>query len=293
MNKYLFFTQCYVRELPSVKRLHASLRKHDESVNFLAVLVDDATNIPAGFSFDFEIIGISEMQLGVFDELCTRYNWNELRDNCKPFVVSHLLQKNESVVYIDPTTIFYNSPEIFSETLEKSNAFWVPQLLFAHQHPKENDALNWGIYHNGTMGFRISHTTDKLLAWWQQHTRFKGFIDSCKGMNTDRLCLELAPILFENTTVLKHPGVNIGEWNTKERRIRGFFGNKTVANQPLISTNFKYKSVRDVSFAGITPAFGLYVRELTYAERNFAPILKQILKRIDAFFNQFYVYISA
>lgn len=280
MNKLLCFTTCYVKELPYANRLFESLKKYKQNTDFVVVLVDEQSNIPADFNYGYEILPMSEIDNEILTELGSRYNWNELKDNCKPFIFSYLLRKREQVFYVDCTTVFRQDTSVFEETLATYNAFVVPQLLFAHQHPKENEALNLGIYHNGCMGFNASEVTANWMKWWQNHTRYKGYFDPCKGMNTDRLCLEFAPVLFKNTCVLKHPGVNVGNWNLPER--------KNLNPAELISTN--YADLPKSKLLSVSPEYGSVVAELSFAERNISPKLKSVNQKIDDFFNRYYVY---
>lgn len=280
MKKILYFTTCYIRELPYVNRLFKSLKNHDENSDFTAVLIDNAATIPEDFEVGYDILSMEDIDMNILTELSNRYNWNELKNNCKPFIFSHLLKENERVAYVDCTTVFHQSPAIFTETLKANNAFIVPQLLFAHQHPKENDALNLGIFHNGCMGFNASETTEEWMLWWQNHTRYKGYYDPCKGMNTDRLCLEFAPILFKDTHVLKHPGINIGNWNVPER--------KNVNQKDIITTN--YADLPKSKLLSVFPEYGIPVSELSFSQKYIVPGLRKINQGIDDFFNQFYVY---
>ncbi len=275
-----YFTTCYARDLPYANRLFESLKKFQQHDNFVVVLVDDNANIPASFIYEYELLWLKDIDGEILTELSNSYNWNELKNNCKPFIFSYLLKKNKQVVYLDCPTIFHQSPVIFEETLASYNAFVVPQLLFAHQHPKENDALNLGIFHNGCVGFNASTTTQKWLVWWQNHTRFKGYYNPCKGMNTDRLCLEFAPIFFENTHVLKNPGVNVGAWNFPER--------KNLKASELITTN--YADLPKSELLAVIPAYGIPVVELNFTQRNILPNLRKVNQKIDGFFNRYYVY---
>lgn len=276
----MIFTTCYVRELPYVNRLFNSFKKHVDNANFTVVLVDDEANIPKGFVSDYKILSMNDIDAEILKELSNRYNWEELKNNCKPFIFSYLLKSIKQVIYLDCQTVFHQPTAIFSETLAQYNAFVVPQIQSTKQHPKENDALNLGIFHNGCIGFNASETTEKWMAWWQNHTRFKGYFDPCNGMNTDRLCLEFAPILFENTHVLKNIGVNVGKWT---------FGKRTMQkNAELITSN--YADLRKSKLLPVVPAYGIAVRELSFAERNIAPVLHKVNQKIDDFFNRYYVY---
>lgn len=280
MNKTLYFTTSYVRELPYVNRLFDSFNKYIRNARFKVILIDNAANIPEEFDFAYEVISMDDINVGMMSELSNRYDWNELKNNCKPFIFSHLLKENEQVVYVDCTTIFHQKTDLFDEVLATHNAFVVPQLLFAHQHPKENDALNLGIFHNGCMGFNSSEITAKWMAWWQNHARFNGYVEPCRGMNTDRLCLEFAPIFFENTHVLKHAGVNVGEWNKPERR--------KMPREEIISTN--YADLPKSKLLSVIPEYGIPVPELSFSQKYISPILQKAVQKIDDFFNQYYVY---
>lgn len=280
MNKLLYFTTCYVRDLPYANRLFESLKKFQHNADFVVVLIDDKASIPASFICEHELLSMKNIDGEILTDLSNRYNWNELKNNCKPFIFSYLLKENKQVIYLDCPTVFHQKTTIFSETLAQYNAFVVPQIQSPNQHPKENDALNLGIFHNGCIGFNASETTEKWIAWWQNHTRFKGYFDPCNGMNTDRLCLEFAPILFENTHVLKNIGVNVGKWT---------FGKRTMQkNAELITSN--YADLRKSKLLPIVPAYGIAVRELSFSERNIAPVLHKVNQKIDDFFNRHYVY---
>jgi hypothetical protein len=257
-----------------------SLKKHTSDADLIVVLVDEVGNIPDNFEYDFSISSMNDIDSEILAELSNRYNWNELKSNCKPFIFNHLLKENRQVVYVDCSTVIHKFVDIFEETLSSHNAFVVPQLLFAHQHPKENDALNFGVFHNGCMGFNASETTDKWMEWWQNHTRFKGYFDPCKGMNTDRFCLEFSPIFFKNTYVLKHPGVNLGDWNKPERT--------NISQQEIITTN--YTDLPKSKLLPVVPEYGIPIPELSFAQRVISPKLKKVNQGIDDFFNRYYVY---
>lgn len=272
MKNLVLFTQCYTRELAYLSKLHQSICTFEPTVDFKVILIDklaDTSNYP------FEIIPISSMKIAVFEELSKKYNWIELKNNCKPFVIEKLLTQYEQVIYLESTTQLHQPLSVLKESLESKNAFLVPQLLNANQHKKENNALNLGIYHTGLMGFNRSEETVRFLKWWQQHTLHKGFYNPCVGMNTDRLCLELAPIFFKNTAVLKHQGLNLGYWNKDDRKI-----NPTA----IITSNTELKINYNRS---PKPAYGLFAKEYSSTQRKLRSVLNFTIRQIDAFFDSF------
>jgi hypothetical protein len=123
MNKLLYFTTCYVRDLPYANRLFRSIKKYASDISFVVVLIDEERNIPDNFEYDFRILSMNNVNSEILTELSGRYNWNELKNNCKPFIFSHLLKENKQVIYLDHSTIIHQSIDVFYETLASNNAF--------------------------------------------------------------------------------------------------------------------------------------------------------------------------
>lgn len=287
MKKMLVFTQCYANELPFANLLYQSLKRHNPTLDFKAVMID-AKQEKWNKDFSFELLWIEDFGISEFQELASKYTWKELKNNCKPFVINRLLKKNSSVLYLDCTTEIFDSLEEIQKIIEEKSFILVPQFVEARPFEGENDALNKGIYHNGLMAFRQCEETEKMLRWWQNHTLTKGFERLCEGMNTDRLSLEFAPIFFENGYILKHKGYNVGNWNESER---GFVQNK-LATEKLITYNHQTDVLAvypkdGKKFAMLRPAFGIPVKTLSRNEQKMVTTLDSILHKIDAFFDRF------
>lgn len=286
----MFFTVCYIRDLGNAVLLGNSLKKFYPETPFKIFLADKIENIPAKFQTEFEIEAIDLLTLA---ELA-KYNWNELKDNCKPFIAQKLLEKHQQVSYFDATSVVFSS---LNSILENSaNMILVPQLLFANKYPKENEALNEGIYHAGFFSMRQSDESLKLVNWWKNKAFEKGFERVCEGMNKDRLILELVPVLYKGVHVEKNPAINVGKWNLAERNFSLKNGQYFIENQKLLSFNFKgseyfdslKNELKQFSYLQkIKPAFGIPVIEKTVLQKVFEPTIKKAISAVDVFFDKF------
>lgn len=215
----LIFTVCSINQLPNAIVLGDSLKTHNPDFGFQIGLVDNKSNIPTNIQSPYPIIEVNSLNIKGFEKMSESYTHEELLADCKPFFAEYFLQKTEKLVFIDCTSVIFQSISFVSGILDHSNIILTPQLLFANAHPDEKQILNSGIYHAGFIGFKKSVETKTFLKWWGENTRTKGFKNMCKGLNADQLWLEHVPAMFEKVHILKDAGVNVGDWNLPERNI--------------------------------------------------------------------------
>lgn len=215
----LIFTVCSINQLPNAIVLGDSLKTHDPDNDFQIGLVDNQSNIPTNIQSTYPIIEVNSLNIKGFEKMSECYTHDELLADCKPFFAEYFLQKTEKLVFIDCTSVIFQSIAFVSDILGHSNIILTPQLLFANVHPDEKQTLNSGIYHSGFIGFKKSVETNKFLKWWGENTRTKGFKNMCKGLNADQLWLEHVPTMFEKVHIMKEAGINVGVWNLPERNI--------------------------------------------------------------------------
>jgi hypothetical protein len=261
-----------------------SLKTYNPEYNFQIGLVDIEANIPAYINIPYPFTGINSLNINAFDEMCTRYTYEEIIPNCKPFFAEYFLEKTDKLIFLDCTSVIFQSITFFCDLLNYSNIILTPQLLFANKHPNEKLILNSGIYHAGLIGFKKSNETFKFLQWWGKNTSTKGFKDMCKGLNCDQLWLEHVPAMYEDVNILKEVGVNIGYWNLPERNLKEL---KSVSK--LYSINYrdrkfpkeymgKLNTYSHKKLSKITPIFGI-------KDSNKPNMGKTIAKKIRSFNN--------
>lgn len=233
----IIFTVCSINQLANAIVLGDSLKTHNPAYEFQIGLVDNQSNIPTNIQSPYPITGVNSLNINDFEKMSERYTQEELLGDCKPFFAEYFLQKTEKLVFVDCTSVIFQSIAIIFDILDQSNIILTPQLLFANIHPDEKQILNSGIYHSGFIGFKKSEETTKFLKWWSDNTRTKGFKNLCKGLNSDQLWLEHVPAMFEGIHILKEAGINIGYWNLPERNI-----NQLKATSKLYSINYRNRN---------------------------------------------------
>lgn len=219
MASPIIFTVCSINQLANAIVLGDSLKIQNSDYHFQIGLVDKQSNIPTNIQSPYPIIEVNLLNIKGFGEMSERYTHEELVADCKPFFTEYFLQKTEKLIFIDCTSVIFQSISFVSDILDQSNIILTPQLLFANVHPDEKQILNSGIYHAGFIGLKKSDETLKFLKWWGKNTSTKGFKDLCKGLNKDQLWLEHVPAMYDGVYILKEAGVNIGYWNQPERNI--------------------------------------------------------------------------
>jgi len=259
----LFFTLCHINQLPQAHLLGDSIRAHQPDADFFIGLIDRTERIPADFKATYKIVSVDALNIPAFETMSAKYNVGELLSDCKPFFAAHALRNADKIIYVDCTSILYNSVDFISNDLDNYNIILVPQLLHAGVHPDEKQTLNTGIFHAGFMGLKKSAETNRFVEWWGNNTTQKGYTNLCIGFNADQLWLEHVPNFYNKVLIQKHNGLNVGMWNLPEREID--FSANTVNGQPLISVNFKgmkywpvyKKKLKQYAIKEVAPAYGL------------------------------------
>jgi hypothetical protein len=215
----IIFTVCSINHLANAIVLGDSLKIQHPDYDFQIGLVDNQSNIPKNIQSSYPITEVNSLNIKGFEEMSEHYTHEEILADCKPFFSEYFFQKTNKLIFIDCTSVIFQSISFISDILDQSNIILTPQLLFANKHHNEKLILNSGIYHAGFIGLKKSDETLKFLKWWGKNTSTKGFKDLCKGLNTDQLWLEHVPAMYEGVYILKEAGVNIGNWNQPERNI--------------------------------------------------------------------------
>ncbi|MDZ7933468.1 MAG: hypothetical protein U5M51_00500 [Emticicia sp.] len=288
----IIFTVCAINQLANAIVLGDSLNIHNPDYDFQIGLVDNLSNIPNPFQSPYPIIEVNSLNIKGLVDMAKRFTHEELVADCKPFFAEYFLEKTEKLIFIDCTSVVFQSISIISDILDQSNIILTPQLLFANVHPDEKQILNSGIYHSGFIGLKNSAETFNFLGWWGENTRTKGFKNMCKGLNADQLWLEHVPAMYEGVHILKESGINIGDWNLPERNI-----SELKSTAKLYSINYRDKSFPAEyhqqlnkyfhrKLTKITPAFGIENPDKLTTGKRIAKKIRSINKMIDTFIDK-------
>lgn len=289
----IIFTVCTINQLANAIVLGDSVKTHNPDYDFQIGLVDEESNIPSFIQSPYPINGVSSLNINGFGEMSERYTYEEIIADCKPFFAEYFLKKAEKLIFIDCTSIVFQSISFVTDSLNQSNIIITPQLLFANVHPDEKQILNSGIYHAGFIGLKKSDETSQFLAWWGNNTRQKGFKDMCKGLNADQLWLEHVPAMFDGVDILKESGVNIGYWNLPERNL-----NQLKSNSKLYTINYRDRTfpsdytekLNKYSYkklSKITPAYGFEDPNKPTLGKTIAKKIRSVNNLVDVILDKF------
>ena len=293
MASPIIYTVCSISQIANAIVLGDSLKTHNPDYNFQIGLVDFEDKIPAYVQSPYPFTSINSLNINGFDKMCSRYTYEEIIPNCKPFFAEYFLEKTEKLIFIDCTSVIFQSLAFVCDLLNHSNIVLTPQLLFANKHPNEKLILNSGIYHAGFIGFKKSDVTFKFLKWWGKNTRTKGFKDLCKGLNTDQLWLEHVPAIYEGVYILKESGINIGYWNQPERNIT-----QLKSTSKLYSINYrdrqfpkeyfeKLNKYSQKKLSKIKPTFGIEDPNKPTIGKTIAKKIRFLNKIVDVILDKF------
>lgn len=198
------------------------------------------------------VLTLDELGLPHKDHFLYRYGVMELNTAVKPFALSwiarNMPESSAGIMYVDPDIQFFR-PLTEVETLLSTGALLIltPHLtapLYDDKMPSELSIMKAGVYNCGFLAIGAHEQREEFLSWWCRRLEFGAFVDFGAGLFTDQKWIDLAPGLFPDVHVLRHPGYNVAYWN--------------LAHRPLgVDENGKYTAAgRELAFfhfSGIDP----------------------------------------
>lgn len=224
------FTICSNNYIYKARVLAASVRRLTQASVFLFL-----ADAPAG-NIDYEAIGFDRVffpdELGIpnLEWMKANYSVVEFNTAIKPFAFRYLLDHTPAnqVYFFDPDIKLYQALNSFDSFWENSFMLLTPHILSPlpqdGKFPSENLFCNHGIYNLGFLALSRCLMTDSFLDWWSERLLDKCIIDLREGYYVDQLPMNLAPLFFQPTTVISHPGCNMSYWNLHERKLEQIDG---------------------------------------------------------------------
>lgn len=221
----LVFTLCSNNYLAQAVTLGHSLLKYNPEYIFKIGLVDKKNERIDYASLYFEIVEAEKIGIDDWDNMILRYNIQELNTAVKPFYFNYFINLGDSykkIIYLDPDILIYSSFIGLENELESNDIVVTPHITVPindDKFPGENDFLNTGLYNLGFMAIKVSSSSKKLISWWADRLKTRGYNDVKNGMFTDQLWINFVPLFFEKVKLFTHPGYNMAYWNLQERAI--------------------------------------------------------------------------
>ena len=241
------FTSICLNYVPKAIVLARTLKKYNPDIRF-CVLVSD--RVPKGALdlidvFD-EVITIEELDITNKPSWIFRHTVVELCTAVKGYFIVDLLEREDcaAAFYFDPDIVCFSSLDVLKDKLAKASILLTPHLTDPEVTTEaiwDNEicALKHGVYNLGFLGLRPSPEGYRFARWWRDRLRDFCRADTAGGLFTDQRWVDLAPALFREVEIVRHPGCNAATWNLTNRNIEGdFSAGFTVNGEPLIFYHF-------------------------------------------------------
>lgn len=166
----------------------------------------------------YEIITLHELENEAVNRLANKYGKGSdaFRWGLKPVILKHLLTtlNFERVIYCDNDIYFFSNPTFLFDLLHE-NAILLTPHYYKYYPDKEQ---HWfeanfriGLYNAGFVA--VNKSAIPMLDWWEKACIYTMKKSYWRGLYDDQKYLDLVPVLFDKTHILKNKGCNIAGWN--------------------------------------------------------------------------------
>lgn len=222
----IVFTICSNNYLARAKVVSDTFLKHNPGYTFFIFLVDKL-NEKLDYSIiePVTIIPIENIVQDI-DELALKYDIVELNTSVKPSVFLYLFKTYNSniIIYLDPDLMIFDHFGEVEDALISGNQNIVisPHFLSPIDDgkiPSEIDFNLYGVFNLGFIALKNNSSAKSFLEWWHNRLMKYCFALPHKGMFTDQIWINYAPVFFTGVFILKHSGYNVANWNLYERKL--------------------------------------------------------------------------
>ena len=207
---------------PKAVVLFKSIRNYNKEIS-LHVLVADNKPIANDPVIDgLKIITTENLSAyPLVNSLYKKYahiNLDNFRWSMKPVFASYLLRSGyDKIIYVDCDMFFVNDYNFLLDELDNYDILLTPH--WNNRNPLINETsflsnFTSGIFSAGFFGANKKGLN--ALDWWANACHFMMGEHIAIGVHDDQRYLDIFPVLFENTKIIRHRGCNIGAWNHEE-----------------------------------------------------------------------------
>lgn len=227
-NNYLHFA----------RTLMESVARHHPGAARYCVIVDTDMAPAAAVAGEFEAISLDRIGLPFGDEFTFQYTILELNTAVKPWALEHLLDRgHQQVLYIDPDIYLYRELSEVNALLDGGASIVLTPHMLApatdDKHPDERTIRMAGTYNLGFCAISEHPATRRMLGWWQGKLARDCVVDLANGIFVDQSWMDMAPGLFDQVAVLRHPGYNVAYWNMAQRHVEASANGYLVNGEAL------------------------------------------------------------
>lgn len=288
-----FSTIITANYFPKALTLFSSIRQFDTDIELQVLITDDEPidekfPVPPGI----KLIHVTALRgYSLVDDLYKKYAHIEMdffRWSMKPLFISYLLEKGfDKILYIDCDMFFFNDYHFLFSELDHSSVLLTP-------HWKNSDPLRdkdsffefftEGFFSAGFVGANKNGLP--ALHWWANACHFMMGSHVNYGIHDDQKYLDVFPILFETTHIIRHRGCNIGAWNIEESERKWVNGTVLINGEfPIIFVHFDGMMIQTILRGHdqlLRPYLDQYQAAFAQTGANLADFLKEVNLHIRA-----------
>jgi glycosyltransferase involved in cell wall biosynthesis/SAM-dependent methyltransferase len=185
----------------------------------------------------FEVLTPEQVEIENFERMTGIYDVMELSTAVKPWLLRHLLDESEAVIYLDPDIEIFGELGELDQLSRRHGLVLTPHFVKSPpddgRTPSEGDILRAGVYNLGFVAIGRGPDADRLLEWWADRLRTECYVDFDADRFVDQRWMDLVPAMVSDFHVVRDPGYNVAYFNLHERSVESADGNYRVNGRPL------------------------------------------------------------
>lgn len=261
---FTYLTVATVNYFPYALVTLRSARRYSPGSHFCVFLVDappeSVTQVKSTFAAEadwIQVFGPSDLgpERDEYMSLFAQYNAMELSCVAKFVALSHLLRSDDAgevIVFVDSDTLFFGDAFGAIDDIQDQAVLLTPHLMRPSTDANEHDIMTHGWMNAGFVAVRRAHErTREMIDWVLDRASKRGYLAPQYGLSYDQKWVSALPVLFrDETSVSRHPGLNVGYWNISERPLAKTDRGIMAAGQPLLLfhfSGFDWPSLRKLS----------------------------------------------
>ncbi len=273
---------------PKAATLYKSIKRFNPGMQLQVLIADDKDVSPAVSSEPgINIIAAQHLRdFHLVKSLYEKYahrNIDYFRWSMKPVFMLYLLEHGfEKVLYIDCDMFFFSDYQFLFLMLNDADILLTPNWTHSDPNKDEHSFIELftsGLFSAGFIG--ANKQASAAMQWWADACHFKmGFLREL-GIRDDQKYLDIFPVKFEKTHIIRHRGCNIGSWNFNESERVLVNGTVLINGQdPVVFIHFDEMLVQEI-MRGHDKLLYPYLEEYTKAFDETGVRLGTFLHTID------------
>ncbi|MES1219866.1 MAG: hypothetical protein ABUT20_30475 [Bacteroidota bacterium] len=249
-----FCTIITADHFPKAVVLFKSLKEFNDEMTLQVLVADDGNILPGNAALGgIKMITLNNLSgNSQFEGLYKKYahiNIDQFRWALKPLLLRHLIETGfNKVIFVDCDIFFVNKYDFLFDELQNSSVILTPHWQNINPLVNETTFISTftnGIFNAGFIG--VNSESLPALNWWAEACHFKMGALSDLGIQDDQKYLDIFPVYFEKTKILRHKGCNIAPWNNYICK-RTLVNGQVLINEefPIIFIHFNHVLIKEI-----------------------------------------------